>query len=427
MYSTFIKHVHSIQSLSIWMTTPEERSELNCAAAIFGIIEAAIHAAADQQEPAERRGMDSVPPLPINWVHVTGFLPLIGGCVTKWVEEILGCDHSLQDLQYENLCLFSGAFAGLAAFYSKLHGQVSHSPVETLQQLEQLASTVLHPLIEHHVVDWCFTQISSRSAYNKTRRSKLCRKAIPSLPDLGSIELVNRGTELAESHRPELIAFTSCTIELMYHVTKLHRGITHKFSAVLSNKAVLEHLKLVVESQDVSLSFFVRQEHHLQYFLLKLASNLIEPLESDERSSNDSLWHEAALSLFSKIFPGDEFYALDLLSTILFNSKFFGKVKRPPFMGVAKDLSEMTLATPPVPSTCDTSATSRGELIAEAHKNLPGIRSTFVSAFDGMNYPLNTSRPLSGQWPFVRCVILSHFWCPSAWVLFNPLIGCSFP
>ncbi|XP_022799049.1 RNA polymerase II-associated protein 1-like [Stylophora pistillata] len=168
----------------------------------------------------------------------------------------LGCDAvRFSVFQYENLCLLSGAFAGLAAFYSELHDQVSHSPVETLQQLEQLASTVLHPLIEHHVVDWCFTQISSRSAYTKTKRSKLCRKAIPSLPDLGSIELVNRGTELAESHRPELIAFTSCTIELMYHVTKLHRGITHKFSAVLSKKAVLEYLKLVVESQ-VCIQFF---------------------------------------------------------------------------------------------------------------------------------------------------------------------------
>ena len=88
------------------MTTPEERSELNCAAAIFGIIEAAIHAAADQQEPAERRGMDSVPPLPINWGHITGFLPLIGGCVAKWVKEILGCDHSLQDLQVLHFIVF---------------------------------------------------------------------------------------------------------------------------------------------------------------------------------------------------------------------------------------------------------------------------------------------------------------------------------
>lgn len=102
MYSTFIEHLQSIQTLSILMTMPEERLELNCAAAIFGVIEAVIQAAAaaaDQQVPAERHGMDSLPPLAINWSHVTGFLPLTGGCVNKWVKEILGCGQGLKDLQ----------------------------------------------------------------------------------------------------------------------------------------------------------------------------------------------------------------------------------------------------------------------------------------------------------------------------------------
>ncbi|KAJ7323457.1 RNA polymerase II associated protein 1 [Desmophyllum pertusum] len=114
-----------------------------------------------------------------------------------------------------------------------------------------------------------------------------------------------------------------------------------------------------------------------------------------EYSSYVSLWHEAALSLFSKIFPGDEFYAFDLLSTILLNAKFFCGRNGPSSVGVTKDLSEMSLATPPLPSTCDTTAASRGELIAQAHKNLPCIRSTFMCAFQGMKHPLDTSRSLS--------------------------------
>ena len=98
MYSTFIEHLQSIQSLSILMTTPEEKSELSCAAAIFGIIQAAIYAAgatADQKAqvnvstPEEHPGIDSLPPLPLNWSHVTGFLPLIVGCVAKWAKEIV--------------------------------------------------------------------------------------------------------------------------------------------------------------------------------------------------------------------------------------------------------------------------------------------------------------------------------------------------
>ena len=97
MYSTFVEHLQSIQCLSILMVMPEQKPELSCAAAIFGVIGAAIHAAgttADQTAPEQHHGKDSLPPLDLNWSHVTGFLPLIGGCVSKWVKEILDHDPS---------------------------------------------------------------------------------------------------------------------------------------------------------------------------------------------------------------------------------------------------------------------------------------------------------------------------------------------
>ena len=97
MYSTLIEHLQSIQSLSILMATPGYKPELSCAAAMFGVIEATMHAAgatADQTAPEQHHGKDSLPPLALNWSHVTGFLPLIGGCLTKWVKEILACDPS---------------------------------------------------------------------------------------------------------------------------------------------------------------------------------------------------------------------------------------------------------------------------------------------------------------------------------------------
>lgn len=101
MYSFFIEHLQSIQSLSILMKTPEGQTELSCATAKIGVIEAAIHAAGaatDQRAqasvftPEEQCGIDFLPPLVLNWSHVTGFLPLIGGCVSKWVKEIVESD-----------------------------------------------------------------------------------------------------------------------------------------------------------------------------------------------------------------------------------------------------------------------------------------------------------------------------------------------
>ena len=48
-----------------------------------------------------------------------------------------------------------------------------------------------------------------------------------------------------------------------------------------------------------------------------------EATESQDLISTVPLWHEVGLLLFAKLLPGDEFYAFDLLSTVLFNSKFF--------------------------------------------------------------------------------------------------------
>ena len=101
MYTAFIEHLQSVQSLSILATTPEGKAELSCATAVFGVIEAAIYAAstsADHEAQGnvstteEHHGIDSLPPLALNWSHVTGFLPLIGASMTKWVNEIVDSD-----------------------------------------------------------------------------------------------------------------------------------------------------------------------------------------------------------------------------------------------------------------------------------------------------------------------------------------------
>ena len=70
----------------------------------------------------------------------------------------------------------------------------------------------------------------------------------------------------------------------------------------------------------------------------------------------------------------------------------FSEKKGPSSVGVTKHLSEMSLATPPMPSTFDTATATRGELIAEAHKNLPSISSMFVGSFQGMERALKVSR-----------------------------------
>lgn len=75
-------------------------------------------------------------------------------------------------------------------------------------------------------VFFCFR---SSSAFNKNRESKISRKFIPSLPDFGSLELIEKSeTRPAKSSITELLGFTSSFIQLLFQVTKLHKGIAAK-------------------------------------------------------------------------------------------------------------------------------------------------------------------------------------------------------
>lgn len=107
MYSFFIEHLQLMQSLSILPKTVEEKAELTCSTVIFGVIEAAIYAAGsatDQKiqenasSPERNLGTDSLPPLALNWSHVTGFLPLICGSVIKWMKEIMVCENQVLEV-----------------------------------------------------------------------------------------------------------------------------------------------------------------------------------------------------------------------------------------------------------------------------------------------------------------------------------------
>ena len=62
-----------------------------------------------------------------------------------------------------------------------------------------------------------------------TRNSEMSRKTIPSLPGYGSLELSWRlGRQYTEFNITVLIGFISCLLQLMYQVTKLHKGMAAK-------------------------------------------------------------------------------------------------------------------------------------------------------------------------------------------------------
>ena len=76
--------------------------------ALLGVLEAAIHVAGTANELQRKlssvaaqaaqhhgTGVDNVPVPSLNWSHVTGFLPLIGLCLQRWINEYLTCNEQL--------------------------------------------------------------------------------------------------------------------------------------------------------------------------------------------------------------------------------------------------------------------------------------------------------------------------------------------
>ena len=78
----------------------------------------------------------------------------------------------------------------------------------------------------------------SSSSYNNTE-PKLSRKAIPSLPGYGSLELHWKpGAQSSDSSITELIGFISSLLQLLCQVTKLHKGVAAKVCVFCSELSV---------------------------------------------------------------------------------------------------------------------------------------------------------------------------------------------
>ena len=79
------------------------------------------------------------------------------------------------------------------------------------------------------------TCIAYLSSSHDARGPKLCRKAIPSLPDYGSLKLHRKpGTQSPKVSVKELVGFASSWLQLFCQVAKQHKGIAPKVKCILN-------------------------------------------------------------------------------------------------------------------------------------------------------------------------------------------------
>ncbi|XP_028409671.1 RNA polymerase II-associated protein 1-like [Dendronephthya gigantea] len=418
VYPHILTQVQGLASLPVY---DQPQASTSCACALVDLVEAVTHVAGNKAELRAQLTtrfsakdnhpgcMDAshLPPSPIDWSHVTGLLPLIGHCVRLFKDQFVSIEERIA--KEESFLLMSRIFNLLASFYEKLSTQPFYSPVECLEEIESfLMNEICVPILESKTLSILLVRMRDYTSYFTRETSAADPSRIPNLPDYGRCagqsscsnqpdipRCLHRGTPF-----PFLLSFA----RLAMVITSCHKGLANKFLPFVTCDTIVEYLKLNStpgQNNGETGCYFIKVEQHFQYFLIKLFYNIL--LQSDIMDGElTALYHTTSLLLFSRLFPGDEFYAHDLMSLVLFNAALFHESKDECATTIASNLSEMGIessaAMKDVPSNKQKSF-SRGELLSEAYKDLLSIRSTFISSFAQMRHALAKSRAHSLHQP----------------------------
>ncbi|XP_062325700.1 RNA polymerase II-associated protein 1 [Osmerus eperlanus] len=360
--------------------------ELQRTQALVTLLTQVTHTAGCHQELqaglVSSQGAECPPPPPVSWGHVSGLQPMVLGLLKGCVR---GLDNPAQ--RPSCLTLLPAYLLYLGAYYSQLSGQSCFRPVDTLQELEQMTSEVLLPLLSHKAVQGLINNLKSCSVVCNPQSCPGPQNP-PSLPALGCPGWTARlGLPAPSSPFPLLTALAY----LLDALTGIHKGLSRKFSVLLLLDSVLVYLQACSKATAPHLShasaWLLRHEHQLLYLFLRLAHRLVPA--DPELARHASLLHQVALVLLPWLLPGSEFLAHELLSTIIFNKDFIpeGQSGGPE----AAELAELHLQEAG-PSSSSPSPQKVGSLLREACVQMPSLRGCYLTHLGHLEPSVLTSR-----------------------------------
>ncbi|XP_062863836.1 RNA polymerase II-associated protein 1 isoform X2 [Trichomycterus rosablanca] len=343
------------------------------------------------------QGAECRPPPPVTWSHVTGLQPTLIGLLK-------GCVRELDDLSQRPsaLCLLPSYLIYTGAYYSQLKVQDSFQPVQCLEEIEALTTDVLLPLISHQVMHSMMEGLRSSSVICKPLLGALGLD-IPSLPCLGCSRI--KTTSLVGSDSP--LALSTALFYLLDVITTIHRGLTKNFGALITTDSVLTYLQSCVgamPSVSHASAWLLRHEHNLLYLILRLAHRLV-PIEA-EVNKHASLFHQVALALLSWLFPGSEYLAHEIVSTMIFSYDLFPEASSGGPEAAA--LADLQL------QEASTSLPGAGALLRDSLAQLPSIRACYLTQFANLEPSVLSSRErYLGRCPWISSQLLPELSGPS--------------
>uniref|UniRef100_A0A8C3DJ23 RNA polymerase II associated protein 1 n=1 Tax=Corvus moneduloides TaxID=1196302 RepID=A0A8C3DJ23_CORMO len=367
---------------------------------------------------------EPIPPPPVAWNQVSGLQPFLETSLKKILQEISQIEawQTLQPLT--TTCVIF-----LGVYYSAYSQQPSVNPIDCLEELERLTSEVLQPLLSQPAIDSMWDLLRPCSALCNPLS---CSPAPESVVSIASLSCTGGKPPLSLVGSKSPFPFLTALLFLINNITHIHKGLTSKYSSVLGFRGLKNYLhqswQTGLPSVTSSSAWILRHEYHLQYFVLALARRMAGTCP--DYTQHASLHHCVAMALLSRLLPGSEHLAHEVLLDLAFNPEFLpeGKAGGPEaadfsdilHLGTSAKLAQPGSAAAFVPKV------TRGALLRESYQNLPSIRSCYLSHFAHLQPALIRSQAsYQGRNYLIQSMLLPEAKgpiLPSDWPFF-PLIS----
>lgn len=367
---------------------------------------------------------DQIPPPPVTWSQVSGFRPIVETELKRCLKEI-----SQKDTWQALEPLTTAYVIYMGVYYSNCIEEPSVNPVDCLEQAEHLTSDLLLPLLSQPAMHALWGMLRPCSALCNPLS---CSPVPESLPSIVSLSCTGGKPPMSLAGSKTPFPFLTALLVLIDSITNVHKGLVGQFASVLDVKDLKDYLLHSWATNPPSLTpssvWLLRHEYHLQYFVLALAQKTA--VTCPDYSQHASLHHCVAMVLLSRLLPGSEHLAHQLLLGFAFNPKLIpeGKAGGPEAADFSDilHLSSGAKLTQPGSAAPVSQFPSRGALLQDAYEHLPFIQACYLSHFSFLEPALARSRDVyQGRTHLIQSMLLPEAKgpiLPSDWP-FLPLIS----
>ncbi|KAM9202906.1 RNA polymerase II-associated protein 1 isoform 2-T2 [Dugong dugon] len=353
----------------------------------------------------------------ITWTQVSGLRPLVEPCLRQTLKLLPRPEMWNALGPVPAACLLF-----LGAYYQAWSQQPSLCPGDWLQDMEHLSEELLLPLLRQPTLGSLWDSLRHCSSLCNPLSCTPAPEVPPSLASLGCAGGCP-SLSLAGSASP--FPFLTALLSLCNTLSQIHKGLCSQLAAILASPGLQNYfLQCVAPVAVPALTAFsawaLRHEYHLQYLALSLAQKVaaLQPAPA----TNPTLHHGVALALLSRLLPGSEHLAHELLLSCVFRPEFLPE--RASGGLEAADFSDRLCLGSRGDPGC-----GRGALLAQACQDLPSIRSCYLTHCSPARASLLASQalyrgelqrlpalllPVPGEpllptdWPFLPLIHLYH-------------------